>query len=61
VPDSARYMLAILQDPSTIDGWFILDNGATNVSQEVLLKNQTVYKQLSHIHGDFGNRLVDEQ
>jgi hypothetical protein len=47
-------MLALIQDPATIDGWFVFDNSAVNASQEWLLKNQSVYTQISHIHGDLG-------
>ncbi|CAM4804314.1 unnamed protein product [Rotaria magnacalcarata] len=54
VNTSATYLIAIIQDPSTINGWFMFDNSAENVSQEALLKNQTLYQQMSHIHGDFG-------
>ncbi|CAF0773808.1 unnamed protein product [Adineta steineri] len=52
--DSGKYMIGVLQDPQTIDGWFLFDNSAANASQTSLLKNQSYYTQLSHIHGDFG-------
>ncbi|CAF3376068.1 unnamed protein product [Rotaria socialis] len=54
VNNTASYMIAIMQDPSTINGWFMFDNSAEDASQEALLKNQTLYQQMSHIHGDFG-------
>jgi hypothetical protein len=51
-------MVGLIQDPDTINGWFLFDNSADNASQEVLLKNQTVYEQMSHIHGDLGNEMI---
>ncbi|CAF1244484.1 unnamed protein product [Adineta ricciae] len=54
LPDSSKYMIGLLQDNDTIDGWFLIDNSAPDVSQQFLLKNQSLYQQLSHIHGDFG-------
>jgi hypothetical protein len=50
-------MFGLLQDPETIDGWFLFDNSAGNASQDVLLKNQSIYTQLSHIHGDLGKSI----
>ncbi|UJR08999.1 hypothetical protein I4U23_013249 [Adineta vaga] len=54
LPDSPKYMIGLIQNEDTINGWFLLDNSAPNASQKFLLKNQTLYTQLSHIHGDFG-------
>lgn len=51
-------MIELIHDNDTIDGWFLFDNGAVNASQDVLLKNQTVYQQLSHIHGDLGTDIA---
>ena len=47
-------MIGLLQDNDTITGWFLIDNSAPGASQEFLLKNQSLYQQLAHIHGDFG-------
>jgi hypothetical protein len=47
-------MVGLIRDRGTIDGWFVFDNGAENASQEWLLKNQSVYTQISHIQGDIG-------
>jgi hypothetical protein len=49
-------MVGLIRDTDTIDGWFLFDNSAENASQEFLLKNQTIYKQISHIHGDLGEQ-----
>ena len=54
VPASGKAMIDLIQDNETIQGWFLIDNGAEGASQEYLLKNQTVFKQISHIHGDLG-------
>ncbi|CAF1196744.1 unnamed protein product [Rotaria sordida] len=54
VPNSGTYMIGLIKDNATIDGWFMFDNSVENASQVALLKNQTLYQQLSHIHGDFG-------
>ena len=51
-------MVDLIRNPDTIDGWFIFDNSAENASQEVLLKPQTVYKQISHVHGDLGRNII---
>jgi hypothetical protein len=51
-------MVGLIHDSDTINGWFLFDNSAENASQEVLLKNQTVYEQMSHIHGDLGNEMI---
>jgi hypothetical protein len=48
-------MIGLIQDPSTIDGWFVFDNSAKNASQEFLLKHQSIYTQMSAIHGGLGN------
>ncbi|CAF0801046.1 unnamed protein product [Adineta steineri] len=58
VLDSGKALISIIQDRDTIDGWFLFDNGAEGAPQEYLLKNQTIYKQLSHIHGDLGTAVV---
>ena len=47
-------MIGVIQDKNTIDGWFLFDNNNANASQEYLLKNQSVFTQFSHIHGDLG-------
>ncbi len=47
-------MIGLIQDPGTINGWFVFDNNAKNDSQEFLLKNQSVYTQMSVIHGALG-------
>jgi hypothetical protein len=47
-------MFGLIKDPQTIDGWFLFDNSAENANQEFLLKNQSIYTQISHIHGDLG-------
>jgi hypothetical protein len=52
-------MIQLIQDPQTINGWFLFDNSAENASQEYLLKNQSIYTQLSHIHGDLGKPIKD--
>ncbi|CAF1164814.1 unnamed protein product [Rotaria sordida] len=54
VPNSGTYMIGLIKDNATIDGWFMFDNSVENASQVALLKNQTLYQQMSHIHGDFG-------
>lgn len=48
-------MIALIEDQTTIGGWFIFDNSAENASQTDLLRNQSVYTQMSHIHGDLGD------
>jgi hypothetical protein len=55
VPDSGKAMVSLLEDRDTIQGWFLLDNGAEGASQDYLLINQTVFKQISHINGELGN------
>lgn len=55
VRDAGKLMLGLIEDSDTIQGWFVLDNYAANASQVTLLKNQTVYEQMEHIHGDLGN------
>ena len=50
-------MIGLIQDRDTIDGWFLFDNSAENAGQEFLLKNQSVYTQISHIHGDLGKSI----
>jgi hypothetical protein len=52
-------MIGLIQDRDTIDGWFLFDNSAENASQDYLLKNQSVYQQISHINGDLGNKNND--
>lgn len=47
-------MIGLIQDPTIIDGWFVFDNSAKNDSQEFLLKNQSIFTQMSVIHGDLG-------
>jgi len=47
-------MISLIQDRDTIEGWFLFDNSDEGASQDYLLKNQTIYKQISHIHGDLG-------
>jgi hypothetical protein len=47
-------MISLIQDRDTIEGWFLFDNSGEDASQDYLLKNQTIYKQISHIHGDLG-------
>lgn len=47
-------MIALIEDTSTIDGWFIFDNHGKNDSQEFLLKNQSIFTQMSIIHGELG-------
>ena len=49
-------MVDLIKDTDTIDGWFLFDNSAEGASQEFLLKTQTVFKQMSHIHGDLGKK-----
>ncbi|CAF1521815.1 unnamed protein product [Adineta ricciae] len=58
VPASGKAMIDLIQDNETIQGWFLIDNGAEGASQEYLLKNQTVFKQISHIHGDLGATVI---
>ena len=50
-------MIGLIKDTDTINGWFLFDNGAANASQDELLINQTIYEQLSHIHGDLGQEM----
>lgn len=47
-------MLAVIEDSDTIKGWFLLDNYGTNDSQVTLLRNQSIFEQMAHIHGDLG-------
>jgi hypothetical protein len=47
-------MLGLIKDSSTIDNWFVFDNNAKNDSQEFLLKNQSIYTQMSVIHAALG-------
>ncbi|CAF3666159.1 unnamed protein product [Rotaria sp. Silwood1] len=58
VPDSGKFMIGLIQAKDTLDGWYLFDNSGADVNQETLLKNQSLYKQMSHIHGDFGVRAV---
>ena len=53
-------MVSLIEDPDTINGWFLIDNNASDASQDFLLRNQTVYEQLAHIHGDLG-KLVERK
>jgi len=47
-------MIGLIEDSNTIDGWFIFDNYRKNDSQEFLLKNQSIFTQISVIHGGLG-------
>ena len=47
-------MLGVIEDSDTIKGWFLLDNYGVNDSQVALLRNQSIYEQMAHIHGDLG-------
>ncbi|CAF1007427.1 unnamed protein product, partial [Rotaria magnacalcarata] len=58
VNNTASYMIALIQDPATVNGWYMFDNSAENASQEFLVKNETLYQQMSHIHGDLGSLAV---
>lgn len=49
-----QYLIGIIRDNNTIDGWFMFDNGAPNASQTDLITTQSLYQQMSHIHGDLG-------
>ncbi|CAF2745203.1 unnamed protein product [Rotaria sp. Silwood2] len=51
VLNSGEFMIAVIQSNDTLDGWYLFDN---TTNPEILLKNQTLYKQISHIHGDYG-------
>jgi len=51
-------MVGLIQSRNTIDGWFLFDNSAENSSQEFLLINQTVYQQISYIHGELGRKRI---
>lgn len=48
-------MVSLIEDSSTINGWFLLDNYRPDDNQTALLKNQSVYDQMAHIQGDLGN------
>lgn len=56
VPNSGEIIIGLIQTSDVIDGWFLFDNSAENASQEYLLKNQSVYDQIAHIYGDYGNK-----
>ncbi|CAF3024909.1 unnamed protein product [Rotaria sp. Silwood2] len=58
VPDSGKAMVDLISDPDAVNGWFLIDNGAPNASQDSLLKPQTVFEQISRIHGNFGANIV---
>jgi len=49
-------MVGLIRSRDTIDGWFLFDNSAENSSQDFLLINQTVYQQISYIHGELGRK-----
>jgi hypothetical protein len=51
-------MIELIEDPTTVDGWFVLDNNGKNDSQEFLLKYQNISTQMSMIHGDLGVLVV---
>ncbi|UJR37211.1 hypothetical protein I4U23_029920 [Adineta vaga] len=58
VPGSGKAMVDLIEDRDTIQGWFLFDNGAEGASQDFLLINQTILKQISHINGDLGAVVV---
>ncbi|CAF3418992.1 unnamed protein product [Rotaria sp. Silwood1] len=58
VLDSGKAMIDLISDRDTVDGWFLIDNSVPGASQDTLLKPQTIFTQMSHIHGDLGTNAV---
>ena len=50
-------MASVISSPDTLDGWFLFNNSVPDASQDLLLINQTVFKQVSQVYGSYGMRI----